>query len=235
MKSEFLANVSHELRTPLTPIIGYSEILQKKAVSRERSQEFAAGILESARRLERIVAMLVDFSAIEGGRLSITAEPTQVRPLITEAIKAWKGRATDHRFSVKMDKELPSAFVDAQLVRRTLDELLDNAVKYSPGGGTISVSATSENSRKRRMLKIDVADQGIGIEPEDLSGVFEDFRQVDASVTRAYGGLGLGLAFVKRIVEAHGGTIGAESEPGRGTVFSFTLPAASKTGRSARS
>lgn len=88
------------------------------------------------------------------------------------------------------------------------------------------MSATSENSRKRRMLKIEVADEGIGIEPEDLSGIFEDFRQVDASDTRAYGGLGLGLAFVKRIVEAHGGNIEAESEPGHGTTFRFTLPAA---------
>lgn len=226
MKTEFLSNVSHELRTPLTPIIGYSEILQKREVPLERTQDFASGILQSARRLERIVAMLVDFSAMEGGRLSIAAEPTQMRTLVSDVVKEWRDKTDRHRIATRLDSGLPSAMVDVPLIRRTLNELLDNAVKYSPEGGRIMVTATSQNTRKRRMLKIDVSDEGIGIEPDDLESIFEDFRQVDASDTRTYGGLGLGLAFVKRIVEAHGGTITAESEPGRGATFSFTLPAA---------
>ena len=226
MKSEFLANVSHELRTPLTPIIGYSEILQKKEVPAERAREFARGILESARRLERIVAMLLDFSAMEGGRLSITAEPTAVRPLVGEVIDRWKARSERHRFVTRLEPRLPKALADVQLVTRTLDELLDNAVKYSPDGGQITVTAVYANAQRRGMLRLTVSDEGIGIAPEDLRDIFEDFRQVDASDTRNFGGLGLGLAFVQRIVEAHGGKITAESQPGKGASFTFTLPTA---------
>jgi signal transduction histidine kinase len=116
--------------------------------------------------------------------------------------------------------------VDPSLIRRVIDELLDNAVKYSPNGGKITVEVISENSRARPMLKIDVADEGIGIEEEHLPGIFEDFRQINASDTRPFGGLGLGLAFVRRIVEAHRGAITVSSKPGAGTTFSFTVPAA---------
>jgi two-component system phosphate regulon sensor histidine kinase PhoR len=116
--------------------------------------------------------------------------------------------------------------VDASLIRRVIDELFDNAVKYSPKGGKITVDVISENSRPSPMLKIDVADEGIGIEKEDLPRIFDDFRQIDASDTRTFGGLGLGLAFVRRIIEAHRGTITVDSTPGRGTTFSFTVPAA---------
>jgi PAS domain S-box-containing protein len=234
MKTEFLSNVSHELRTPLTPIIGYSEILSRRDVTEGRAREFGEGILESARRLERIVAMLVDFSAIEGGRLAVATETTSIRPLVASAVEGWKSRSRKHRFVTRFQAGLPSAEMDVSLSRRILDELLDNAVKYSPQGGRVNVSvgidesrqAASGKARKRRMLRVDVSDQGIGVEPEDLARIFQDFRQVDASDTRAFGGLGLGLAFVKRMVEAQGGTITARSEPGEGSTFSFTVPAA---------
>jgi signal transduction histidine kinase len=119
------------------------------------------------------------------------------------------------------------------MFRRMLDELLDNAVKYSPEGGAIRVGVAARNAGTRRMLRIDVSDRGIGIEPEDLARIFQDFSQVDASDTRAFGGLGLGLTFVKRLAEAHGGQIEAESEPGRGSTFSFTVPAADAHGETA--
>jgi signal transduction histidine kinase len=126
----------------------------------------------------------------------------------------------------RVAKHLPTAMVDASLIRRVIDELFDNAVKYSPKGGKITVDVISGNSSPRPMLKIDVADEGIGIERDDLSSIFEDFRQIDASDTRPFGGLGLGLAFVRRIIEAHRGTITVDSTPGKGTTFSFTVPAA---------
>jgi signal transduction histidine kinase len=226
MKTEFLQNVSHELRTPLTPIIGYSEIMSKRGMASERAQEFARGILDSARRLERIVAMLVDFSAMEGGRMTIEAEPTTLRRTVLGAVDEWKKKSTRHQFVARVGKHLPTAMVDASLIRRVIDELFDNAVKYSPKGGKITVEVISENSRLRPMLKIDVADEGIGIEKEDLPRIFEHFRQIDASDTRPFGGLGLGLAFVRRIIEAHRGTITVDSTPGTGTTFSFTVPAA---------
>jgi signal transduction histidine kinase len=192
----------------------------------ERAQEFAGGILDSARRLERIVAMLVDFSAMEGGRMTIEAEPTTLRRTVLGAVEEWRKKSGRHHFVTRVAPRLPTAMVDPSLIRRVIDELLDNAVKYSPKGGKITVEVISENSRQNPMLRIDVADEGIGIEEKDLPTIFEDFRQVDASDTRPFGGLGLGLAFVRRIVEAHRGTITVNSAPGTGSTFSFTVPAA---------
>jgi two-component system sensor histidine kinase ResE len=226
MKTEFLTSVSHELRTPLTPIIGYSEILSGREVPPERVKQFAESMRTSAHRLERIVTMLLDFAAMEGGRMTIEAAPTALRPLVSKAIEEWRGRTDRHEFVTRFDASLPQVLVDVSLMRRAIDEVLDNAVKYSPQGGTVTVSVSPENSRRRRMLRLDVQDEGIGIEPEDLPRIFEDFRQLDASDTRSFGGLGLGLAFVKRIIEAHRGTINARSVPGQGTTFSLLIPAA---------
>ena len=230
MKTEFLASVSHELRTPLTPIIGYSEILSGREVPAERVRQFADAMLASAHRLERIVAMLLDFAAMESGRMKIEAEPTALHPVISRAVEDWRGRAEQHRFVTNFDPSLPEALIDVTLMRRAIDEVLDNAVKYSPQGGTVTVSVSSENSRRRRMLRLDVRDEGIGIEPEDLPRIFEDFRQLDASDTRSFGGLGLGLAFVRRIMEAHRGTIDARSVPGEGTTFTLLIPVAETEG-----
>lgn len=233
MKREFLSNVSHELRTPLTPIIGYSELMMKRDLPGEQSRQFAASILESARRLERIVAMLVDFSAIEAGRLPMATEPLEVRPVMDEAAETWRRRSEQHRFDLEVPTSLPAAQVNPSLFRRMLDELVDNAVKYSPDGGTVRIAVASRNSNDRPMLRIEVSDEGIGIEPGDLSGIFEGFSQVDASDTRSFGGLGLGLTFVKRLAEAHGGAVEAESSPGHGSSFSFTVPAVGARGGSA--
>jgi PAS domain S-box-containing protein len=225
MKREFLANVSHELRTPLTPIIGYSEIITKRSIPPAKTKEFAADILDSARRLERIVAMLVDFSAIEAGRMAVDVEPTPLGPLVKEAVAKAKDRHEKHRFTAKVTPGLPPALVSPALFRRTLAELLDNAIKYSPKGGRVTVGLSKATGPGKRMLEVAVTDQGIGIEPANLAEIFQDFSQVDASDTRAFGGLGLGLTFVKRIAEAHGGAISAESKAGKGSTFRFTVPA----------
>ncbi|MGH2766270.1 MAG: ATP-binding protein [Actinomycetota bacterium] len=230
MKRQFLSNVSHELRTPLTPIIGYSELMMKRDLPGGQAREFARSILESARRLERIVAMLVDFSAIEAGHLTVATEALEVGPVVDEAVGAWRQRSDQHDFDVDVPDRLPAAQVNPSLFRRMLDELLDNAVKYSPEGGMVRVAVASRNSNGRRMLHIEVSDQGIGIEPGDLARIFQDFKQVDASDTRTFGGLGLGLTFVKRLAEAHGGAMAADSDPGRGSTFSFTVPAADAPG-----
>ncbi|HEV8682094.1 MAG TPA: ATP-binding protein, partial [Actinomycetota bacterium] len=226
MKTEFLTSVSHELRTPLTPIIGYSEILSGREVPAERVKQFADSMLASAHRLDRIVAMLLDFAAMEGGRMTIAAEPTALRPLVSRAVEEWRGRTDRHEFVTRFDPSLPQALIDVSLMRRAIDEVLDNAVKYSPHGGTVTVSLSPENARRRRMLRLDVRDEGIGIEANDLPRIFDDFRQLDASDTRSFGGLGLGLAFVKRIIDAHRGTITAKSVPGEGTTFSLLIPTA---------
>jgi two-component system phosphate regulon sensor histidine kinase PhoR len=226
MKTEFLSNISHELRAPLTPIIGYSQIMTRRPVPEDQGKQFAKSILESGKRLERIVAMLVDFSAIEGGRLPMATEPTPLRTVVEETVDRWRERAGEHKIETRFAAQLPAADVNASLFARMLDELLDNAVKYSPNGGKITVGVDPEGPTNRRMLKVEVTDKGIGIESEDLARIFQDFRQVDASDTRPFGGLGLGLTFVKRLAEAHGGAMAAESKLGKGSAFSFTVPAA---------
>jgi signal transduction histidine kinase len=149
---------------------------------------------------------------------------------VSRSVVAWKERTDRHRFVTDAPDHIPPARADPTLIGRAVDELLDNAVKYSPEGGEVSVALFWENSDRKSMVRVDVSDEGIGIEPEHLPRIFQDFRQVDASETRTFGGLGLGLAFVKRVVEAHGGTITATSEPGRGSTFSFTVPAADGEG-----
>ena len=227
MKSEFLSNISHELRTPLTPIKGYAELLGRKGLSYERTQHFSKGILESTGRLERIVELLVDFSAMEAGRLAPKRTPVDIRALIERLGQSWLERSPGHEFVIEAPESLPAVVGDERLLKRTIEEMIDNAVKFSPGGGAISVSArrvASNGSEGPGVVEIVVSDQGIGITPEDLPRIFSDFHQIDGSETRTYGGLGLGLAFVRRIVEAHSGTIEVTSEPERGSTFTITLP-----------
>ncbi|MFA5891370.1 MAG: ATP-binding protein [Actinomycetota bacterium] len=235
MKSEFLSNVSHELRTPLTPIKGYAEILSRKDFPREKAMSFLEGILESTERLERIVEILVDFAAMEAGRLKPRAEPVSVRSLLDGVASRWRGRDGQHKFVRKGGIGLPPIRGDLRLLDRSLDELVDNAVKFSPKGGRIEISAESckndTRSRKTAKIRITIRDHGIGIDPENLPEMFRDFRQLDGSETRNFGGLGLGLAYVKRIATAHGGEVEVVSALGQGSSFSIVLPVAETTPR----
>lgn len=229
LKSEFLSNISHELRTPLTPIKGYAELIGRKEVPFDRSQQFSKGILESTQRLERIVELLVDFSAMEAGRLAPKRTPVDIGEVVGELAETWKKRTPDHSFVLESIEGLPPVVGDERLLRRTIEEMIDNAVKFSPSGGAVSLKGrrvSSNGADDRRMIELAVSDQGIGIDPEELPKIFSDFHQIDGSETRTYGGLGLGLAFVRRIVEAHAGTIDVISEPEQGSTFTITLPEA---------
>ncbi|HVF54032.1 MAG TPA: ATP-binding protein [Actinomycetota bacterium] len=228
MKSEFLSNISHELRTPLTPIKGYAEILNKKDLPPEKTKQFVKGILESTDRLERIVELLVDFSAMEAGRLSPRVSTIDVASMLGELAGEWEKRTPRHRVVADVKSRLPRVVGDERLLRRSIEEVIDNAVKFSPDGGTITLEArasTSTTNGRRKVVAVTVADEGIGITPADLDEIFSDFHQLDGSETRSYGGLGLGLAFVRRIVEAHEGTIDVESELDQGTRLTIALPA----------
>ena len=234
MKTEFLANVSHELRTPLTPIRGYAEVLARRDVGHESTRKFAEQILTSTARLERIVGMIVDFAALDSGRLMPRPEPVDVAELVDQVLAAWREREPERHFRSHVPTTLPPVYVDRAMLVRCLDELLDNAVKFSPSGGTIRLeakSASSSNGRPGRSVQIIVTDEGIGIEPENLSKIFSDFHQLDGSATRTYGGLGLGLAFVHRIVEAHDGSIDVSSQPEKGTRLTISIPAAGRSDR----
>ncbi|MGH2794616.1 MAG: sensor histidine kinase, partial [Actinomycetota bacterium] len=229
MKSEFLANVSHELRTPLTPIKGYTEILRRKQFPRKKAQTFLDGIMDSTKRLERIVEILVDFAAIEAGRLKPRLEPIDVRTFVGTVLDGWTDRGRGHRFVRKVPAGLPPVLGDERLLRKCLDELLDNAVKFSPEGGDIEIDAqpaTAAGKRRPTVIGISVRDRGIGIEALKMSTLFQDFRQGDGSETRAFGGLGLGLSYARRVAQAHRGEITATSHAGRGSTFVLTLPIA---------
>jgi PAS domain S-box-containing protein len=234
MKSEFLSNISHELRTPLTPIKGYAEILGRKGITAAKAKKFVEGILESTTRLERIVGLLVDFSAMEAGRLAPRAAPVDIGDLVARLSDEWQLRAPRHQFVAEVRARLPKVLGDERLLRRSLEEVLDNAVKFSPAGGTILLQAKGVRGGNGlvsgRAVEIVVSDEGIGITPEELPNIFSDFHQLDASETRTYGGLGLGLAFVRRIVEAHEGRVEVESEPDRGTRLRITIPATGRSG-----
>jgi two-component system sensor histidine kinase VicK len=233
MKSEFLSNISHELRTPLTPIKGYAEILDKKEVPAAKVKQFTRGILDSTAKLERIVELLVDFAALEAGRLSPRSASVDLAAIVEKLANDWEARTPRHTVVADVGKELPKVVGDERLLRRSLEEILDNAVKFSPQGGTITLSVSGENrqngdERRRRMrtVEVTVSDEGIGIPEEDMPKIFSDFHQLDGSETRSYGGLGLGLAFVRRIIEAHDGSVSVQSELDEGTRLTVTLPAA---------
>lgn len=225
MKTEFLSNISHELRTPLTPIKGYAEILGRKDIPEHKAEKFVAGILESTARLERIVELLVDFSAMEAGRLEPRSTTIDISSLVADLAGEWSGRSDRHVVVADVEKEVPAVLGDQRLLRRSLEEVLDNAVKFSPYGGTVRMEVRSSNGSGRNGVLVTVSDEGIGIPPEDLEKVFSDFHQLDGSETRAFGGLGLGLAFVQRIIEAHDGKIWVESKPDEGTKVKIDIPA----------
>lgn len=225
MKTEFLSNISHELRTPLTPIKGYTDLLRRKQVPRAKAVVFLDSIGESVRRLERIVDMLVDFAAMEAGRLVPRKVPVDLDKATAALIEAWHRAAPGRRFERRGFARLPMMNVDQRLIPRALDELIDNAVKFDPEGGKITVAVESDRADGAGTVQISVVDRGIGIPADQLPSIFSDFVQVDASETRRFGGLGLGLAYVRRIVEAHDGRLEVESTPGRGSRFTIVLPA----------
>ena len=226
MKTEFLANISHELRTPLTPIKGFASILQTRDLPRERTQGFADEIHVAANQMERVISQLVNFATIVGGRLVLDPQPVPVRGVLDEAVARWTERAgATHQIIRRVSAGTPAVLADRTYLVQSLDELVDNAVKYAPAGGKVTLSAGPADADASQ-VRISVTDQGLGIPPDRLESIFDEFSQGDASATRRFGGLGLGLALVHRIVRAHGGELTCESVPGKGSRFSILLPAA---------
>jgi PAS domain S-box-containing protein len=228
MKSQLLSTVSHELRTPLASIKGFATTLLRQDVEWDEAsrREFLSIIDEESDRLTELIGNLLDMSRIEAGQLRMEPEPTDLGPIIQETSAEFQVMTSRHRFLINKPALLPQVTADPRRARQVLRNLVENAVKYSPQGGAITIQALV----KAGFVQISVADQGIGIEQKDLARIFDRFYQVDSASTRQVGGSGLGLTICKAIVTAHGGQIWAESQPGRGSTFYFTLPLSPQPG-----
>lgn len=252
-KAELLATVSHELRSPLASIKGYADTLLRNArrLPREERRQFLLAITEGTDRLERIVDRLLEISQLETEAIVLNLAPVDVPALAREAILAAQEKLPVHlsgRFTFKVlvedgngkrSESVPPVEADLRRLREVLDNLLENALTYSPAGGTITVAVrpvtidwplargmSRITQQRRSMLELCVCDTGIGIAPEHLERIFDRFYRVDMRLTREVNGLGLGLAMCKRIVELHDGAIGAESVPEGGSMFRVLLPLA---------
>ena len=227
LKSQLLSTVSHELRTPLASIKGFATTLLRQDVAwdDDTRREFLAIIDQESDRLSELIDNLLDMARVEAGTLRIEPEPINLRPIVEETVRTYSVMTRQHQFQIEMARRLPQIMADPRRVRQVLRNLLENAVKYSPAGGPITVTVEVHPEA----VQIGVADRGIGIQPEDLNRVFDRFYQVDNASTRKVGGSGLGLSICKAIVEAHKGRIWVESQVGTGSSFYFTLPLAHNT------
>jgi two-component system NtrC family sensor kinase len=224
-KSQFLANMSHELRTPLNAIIGVTEMLREDAEALKQDLEPLDRVLGAARHLLALINDILDLSKIEAGRMELQLEDFALTPLIEGVVKTIEPLAAknENRVEVSCDAAIETLHADEMRLRQTLLNLMSNANKFTERG-TISVDARQRQENGRDWITIAVADTGIGMTPEQMGKLFQEFSQADASTTRKYGGTGLGLAISKRFCQMMGGDITVESEPGEGSVFTVRLP-----------
>ncbi|MCU0640552.1 MAG: ATP-binding protein [Candidatus Margulisbacteria bacterium] len=226
MKTEFLSMVSHELRTPLTPIKGYLSLLTSGKMGEVTpAQSKALAVLtRQSEHLHSLIDSILDLSRIELGKpIPLSKEPLAMPTVIEETVEAMKIQAAEKqvRITTEIEPNLPTASGDVIKLKRVLANLVGNALKFSPEQGEISITAR----RVGNALQVEVRDQGVGVSADSIPHLFEKFYQVDSSITRAAGGMGMGLPIAKELVELHGGRIWIESAGlGLGTTAIFTLP-----------
>jgi signal transduction histidine kinase len=224
-KSQFLANMSHELRTPLNAIIGVTEMLREDAEAAKQDLEPLDRVLGAARHLLALINDILDLSKIEAGRMELQLEDFALAPLIEGVVRTVEPLAAKNgnQLAVRCDGAIGSLHADEMRLRQALLNLMSNANKFTERG-TITVDARQAQENGRDWVTIAVADTGIGMTPEQMGKLFQEFSQADASTTRKYGGTGLGLAISKKFCQMMGGDITVESEPGKGSVFTVRLP-----------
>ena len=235
VRTEFVANVSHELRTPLTAIHGYVETLLGGALEEpEHARKFLAIVHRQTERLGRLINDLTDLSNIELGKVSLSLVPTSLDEVLDSVLAVMLPRAGAGgvAVSVQTPPGLPPVTADHDRLAQILINLVDNAVKYTPSGGAVTIRAVAAAPG---MIEVSVEDTGVGIPASDLPRLTERFYRVDKARSRELGGTGLGLAIVKHLVLAHGGELGIASEPGRGTTVRFTLRASAVAGAESES
>jgi len=229
VRRDFVANVSHELKTPLTSISGYAETLVNEAPDPATGQRFLTVILANARRMQRLVDDLLDLSRIESGRWQPTPEQVEVAQVARESWGLFAGRAAQHQvtFETEVGGGAEKIHADPDALRQILNNLFDNALRYTPVGGRITLLTAREDGG----VVLRVRDTGSGITREHLPRIFERFYRVDPGRSREEGGTGLGLSIVKHLMEAHEGRVSAASEVGRGTEISCWFPDAPQQDR----
>jgi two-component system phosphate regulon sensor histidine kinase PhoR len=225
VRREFVANVSHELRTPLTAIKGYAESLRDSGLKDPAlATQFVDVIHRNAERLRLLIEDLLDLSSVEQGQARLALGPVRIAEVVAQAEAVVRPAIDKKRqvLSLRLPDGLPAVQADRDRLAQVLINLLDNAAKFTPDGGRITVGAAAGEGR----VTLAVSDTGAGIPPADLGRIFERFYRVDRSRDRREGGTGLGLAIAKHLVQAMGGTIEAESVQGQGATFRVILPAA---------
>jgi two-component system phosphate regulon sensor histidine kinase PhoR len=226
VRTEFVANVSHELRTPLTAIQGYLETLLSGALEeQENARRFLEIVFRHTERLGRLLNDLMDLSNIELGRVALKLGPTRLDDAVDTVLAIISPKAKSGKVALRsqLPRELPPVLADRDRLVQILIDLVDNAVKYTPRGGRVTVRVQEPANG---WVEVDVVDNGIGIPPADLPRITERFYRVDKARSRELGGTGLGLAIVKHLVIAHGGELTIDSTLGEGTTVRFTLPTA---------
>jgi len=229
LKDQFLANMSHELRTPLNSVIGFSDLLLAMSAAdnplTDTQRDYLETIARNGRQLLDLINELLDLSKIAAGRMELRLEALELHALLGEAADSVRAQveARKHKLAIEPSREPLLVTADRGRLRQVLLNLLSNAIKFTTDSGRITLSARLDDGSR---VRVAVSDSGIGIATDDQAKLFQEFVQLDASTSRRYEGTGLGLALSRRLVELHGGTMGVDSELGRGSTFWFTLPRA---------
>ena len=224
-KSEFLANMSHELRTPLNAIIGFADVLGQRMFGEltDRQAGYADDIRTSGQHLLTLINDILDLSKVEAGRMELSLTDFSLRAALSNGVTMVRERAASHGIGVELDTDgVDVISADERKVKQIIFNLLSNAVKFTPDGGKITVTGGRQDGH----VRVSVRDTGRGIAPNDRERIFEEFRQARGGPDQGTEGTGLGLSLTKALVELHHGTISVESEVGRGSTFTFTLPLA---------
>lgn len=225
LRRNMVADVAHELRTPLSLVRGHLEAMLDGVY--ELNRDNVATAYEETLVLTRLVDDLRELALAEAGRLQLELDDVDLADLVARVTDSFQTPAAEHQISLRTELPDDPLFVrgDEQRLRQVLINLLSNALRYTPAGGQVTVSARMQNSNGRPEVQVSVSDTGSGISPEDLPNIFERFYRADKSRARTSGGSGLGLSIARQIVQAHGGQITVASQPGQGATFTFTLPA----------
>jgi PAS domain S-box-containing protein len=219
-KSEFLSIVSHEFRTALTGIQGFSELIRDGGLEPDEVRAYGGYIFNDADRVNRLIGDMLDLDRMESGRMAMRTADVDINEVLAEAVSRAAPSAVTIDFKSDLDPRLPIVAGDRDRLIQVVSNLVNNSVKYSPDGGTVTLTSRAEG----RFALISVTDTGIGIPPDEIGHVFERFRRVRSGAAQSIPGTGLGLTIVKQIVEMHGGKIWVESAVGHGSSFHFTIP-----------